>query len=279
MSQSKLPKNTQSRLTGSRPTILNLVQNKHDHLLFIHGLGSSADRWLDIPLALSLYFHTVAIDLPGSGMSDKPQPSDNMKYTIQDLSNFIVQFIHKIGIDNGKTSLVGHSLGGFIAAQVAIQNKELVRELVLVDTSGMLGGPTPLLKHYLQAALNPTRHSVREVFEQLVANPIRIPDVLVDGFIYRIGLLGAKEAFVAAFNDSVNTQLGKGRLAQIRNKTLVIWGSHDRLIPVKPYFKIFGQTIKGSKQVLIEDAGHAPFAEKPAVVCEVLRTSWFQTHV
>jgi pimeloyl-ACP methyl ester carboxylesterase len=45
---------------------------KQQRLLFIHGLGSSADRWLDIPDALSLYFHTIAIDLPGFGGSDKP---------------------------------------------------------------------------------------------------------------------------------------------------------------------------------------------------------------
>jgi pimeloyl-ACP methyl ester carboxylesterase len=68
---------------------LNLQHNKHElkirylesdkneverrqYLLFIHGLGSSADRWLDIPDALSLYFHTLAIDLPGFGGSHKP---------------------------------------------------------------------------------------------------------------------------------------------------------------------------------------------------------------
>src|SRR5919197_5640159 len=65
------------------------------HILFIHGLGSSADRWLDIPDALSLYFHTIAIDLPGFGGSDKPS---DMDYTIEAFSDIVTQFMGKIRI-------------------------------------------------------------------------------------------------------------------------------------------------------------------------------------
>ncbi len=93
------------------------------HILFIHGLGSSAERWLDIPEALSLYFHTVAVDLPGFGGSDKPS---DMEYTIEAFSNIITEFMGKIGIgeqdgrsDDARTTLVGHSLGGYIASNIA----------------------------------------------------------------------------------------------------------------------------------------------------------------
>src|SRR5919205_1032888 len=96
---------------------------RRKHLVFIHGLGSSADRWLDIPDALSLYFHTIAIDLPGFGGSDKPQHID---YTIELFSDILTQFIKKIAItheniidDKSKTSLIGHSLGGYIASKIA----------------------------------------------------------------------------------------------------------------------------------------------------------------
>ncbi|MGI0014472.1 MAG: alpha/beta fold hydrolase, partial [Nitrososphaera sp.] len=109
------------------------------------------------------------------------------------------------------------------------------------------------------------------VFEQLVANPIRIPDFLVDAFIYRIGLPGAKEAFRLAYENSVNTQIGKKRLGKIAGiKTLIIWGKEDRLIPLK-YLSLFKKSINGSRVELVEDAGHAPFAEKPAVVFEIIR--------
>jgi len=79
------------------------------HILFIHGLGSSSDRWLGIPDALSTNFHTIALDLPGFGESSKPV---TMNYTIQNFRENIVDFINKLGINDGKTSIVGHSLGG-----------------------------------------------------------------------------------------------------------------------------------------------------------------------
>jgi pimeloyl-ACP methyl ester carboxylesterase len=233
------------------------------HVLFIHGLGSSADRWLDIPDALSLLgLHSVALDLPGFGLSDKPE----IDYTIGRFVEVVAGFIRKTGIQ--KASVVGHSLGGYIAAQLAAEH-DLVDRLVLIDTSGMLDGPTPLLKQYLEAATNPTKKSVRAVFEQLVADPVRIPEALVDAFIYRMSQTGAGHAFRSAFDNSVNTQIGAGRLGQIRAPTLVIWGRQDRLIPFQ-YFTPFQESIRGSNVVIVEDAGHAPFAEKPAIACELL---------
>src|ERR671922_1867410 len=122
------------------------------HLLFIHGLGSSADRWLDIPDALSLYFHTIAIDLPGFGGSDKPS---DMNYTIEAFSDIIRQFMDKIRItkedrsDNkaSKVTLVGHSLGGYIASKIAADDESnFIDKLVLVDSSGNLQKPTPVLQ-------------------------------------------------------------------------------------------------------------------------------------
>jgi pimeloyl-ACP methyl ester carboxylesterase len=257
------------KVNGIRTHYLESGPRNYDSLLFIHGLGSSADRWLDIPSALALYFHTIALDLPGSGLSDKPHPKDNFKYTIQDFADFIIQFIDKIKINGARTSLVGHSLGGYIAAQIALQAKGLVDRLVLIDSSGMLDGPTPLLKEYIAAAERPTYDSVKKVFEQMVAGPNRIPDLLVNGFIFRINMPGALDAFRAAYENSVNTQIGKKRLEQIRSETLIIWGMRDNLIPLE-HCGIFGETIKNSKQIMVEDAGHAPFAEKPAVVCELL---------
>ena len=126
---------------------------KDEHVLFIHGLGASSLAWRDIPDALSEYFHTITVDLVGFGVSDKPETAD---YTIKGFSKFIVDFlIERIGIEekeHTKISIVGHSLGGYIAAQVAIQNKEMIEKLVLIDSSGLLEGPTPLLKDYRAAA-------------------------------------------------------------------------------------------------------------------------------
>jgi 2-hydroxy-6-oxonona-2,4-dienedioate hydrolase len=274
---------------------LNLQYNKHElkirylesdnheaerrqHLLFIHGLGSSADRWLDIPDALSLYFHTLAIDLPGFGGSDKPS---DMNYTIEAFSDIVRQFMDKIRIteeDQGNNkartiTLVGHSLGGYIASRIAAaDNSNFLDKLVLVDSSGNLEKPTPLLQQYLDAAINPSKEKVRKVFEQMVANPLLISDVFVQGFIDRINNPNSKYAFESSLRNSANTQIGIKNLNKIGEKgilTLIIWGMHDKVIPTQ-HSQIFREAIKGSTAIIIPQTGHAPFTEKPALVCEYL---------
>src|ERR687889_2808109 len=100
-------------------------KDKQKHILFIHGLGSSPIVWRDIPQALSEHFHTISVDLIGFGESDKPNTAD---YTIKGFSKFIVDFLReRIGIkENEKISMVGHSLGGYIAAEASIENKNLI---------------------------------------------------------------------------------------------------------------------------------------------------------
>ncbi len=274
---------------------LNLQHNKHElkirylesdknelemrqHLLFIHGLGSSADRWLDIPDALSLYYHTLAIDLPGFGGSDRPS---DMNYTIEAFSDIVREFIDKIRITeedwgNNKTrttTLVGHSLGGYIASRIAAtDNSDFLDKLVLVDSSGNLKKPTPLLDQYLDAAMKPSKEKVRKVFEQMVANPLFINDVFVQGFIDRMNRPGSKYAFQSSLRNSANTQIGIKNLNKIGEKsipTLIIWGMHDKVIPTQ-HSQIFREAIKGSTVTIIPNTGHAPFTEKPALLCEYL---------
>jgi pimeloyl-ACP methyl ester carboxylesterase len=250
---------------------------KKKHVLFIHGLGSSSLRWVDIPEALSKYFHTIAVDLIGSGLSEKPQNAD---YTIKGFSKFIVDFlIERIGImdkEHKKISIVGHSLGGYIAAQVAIENREMIEKLVLIDSSGLLEVPTQLLKDYRVAAtdINPiTRHErVKRVLEDLYASPSRLLPILVDLFGYAIEKPGAKHAFEVAFDNSTTTQIDPNGFKQIEDiPCLVIWGEKDNLIPLEYYYK-FKQQLPKANYAIIADAGHAPFVEKTALVYEKLRT-------
>lgn len=236
------------------------------HLLFIHGLGSSSDRWIDIPEAFSRHYHSVAVDLIGFGRSDSP----HLHYTINAFREFVLDFMSSIKIDDGMTSVIGHSLGGYIAAEIAIENPSVVDSLVLIDSSGMLEGPTPLLDEYLEAAISASKEKVRKVFEQLVAQSWRVIPILVDNFINWINRPGAMHAFESAFLNSTNTQIGLHRLKGIQDvPTLIIWGKNDNLIPVE-HSKLFEQTINNSLLEIIEDAGHAPYAEKPAIVSEIL---------
>lgn len=241
------------------------------HILFIHGLGSSADRWLDIPEALSNYYHTIAVDLVGFGLSDKPA---DVNYTIEKFAKFILEFIDKKGLntDDGKITLVGHSLGGYIAVEFAIRNKELIEKLVLIDSSGFLKEPTPLLEQYLYAAKYTSYDNVRNVFEQMVSQPWKVLPAVIYTFITRINSPGAKYPFESAYKNSTTTQIDLSRLKSIEDvPTLIIWGSNDNLIPME-HSNPFKQVLNKCKVEIIEDAGHTPFVEKPAITCELLHT-------
>jgi pimeloyl-ACP methyl ester carboxylesterase len=249
------------------------VKDRKKNLLFIHGLGSSSERWLDIPEALSTYFHTIAVDLIGFGGSDKPP---NINYSIETFKKFMLDFITAVNLDDKKITLIGHSLGGYIALETALSiaenrnKKKLIEKLVLIDSSGLLKAPTPLLEEYLDAAMNPTRTKVKCVFEKLAAHPWRLLPVIVDIFINRINVPGAKHAFESAYHNSTSTQIELSRFKIIQDiPTLIIWGSDDKLIPVK-HSQIFKTCFNNVQLEIIQDTGHAPFAEKPAIVCELL---------
>jgi pimeloyl-ACP methyl ester carboxylesterase len=167
---------------------------------------------------------------------------------------------------------VGHSLGGYIAVEFAINNIALIEKLVLLDSSGFLKGPTPLLEQYLNAAKHPSYDNVRSVFERLVAQPWRVLPALINTFIARINLPGAKYSFQSAYQNSTTTQIDLSRLKSIEDiPTLMIWGEKDNLIPIE-HSEPFKQVFKNSRLEMIEDAGHAPFTEKPAVICELLHS-------
>jgi 2-hydroxy-6-oxonona-2,4-dienedioate hydrolase len=252
--------------------------SKKKNILFIHGLGSSSDRWWDIPDALSRYFHPiVAVDLIGFGGSDKPVTID---YTMEYFSKFIRDFIDCKQIwrngddsddDSCKTILVGHSLGGYVAAKVAIEGQDLIEKLVLIDSSGMLKEPTPLLERYLDAALNPSFENIRNVFEQMLGNPALLIPTLIDAFIKRINLPGAKYAFKSAFENSTRKYIESSELQRIENiPALIVCGAADKLIPVAHSIQ-FNKILKNSQLQIIENTGHAPFAEKPSMVFDIIR--------
>ena len=255
-------------LNGIKVRYLESGVGKKKHILFIHGLGSASDRWMKIPDALSSDFHSMAIDLPGFGESDKPSSVD---YTIDQFRKFVISFLRETSSPNEKTTLIGHSLGGYIASEIAIQNQDHVKQLVLIDSSGMLNQPTPILNEYLNAAMNPTKDNVRKAFEKMVADPSRIPSQLVDGFIRRINMPNAKNAFRSTLTNSATTQIGLERLPQINKiPTLILWGAYDKVIPLD-HSKLFNDAINDAQLEIIDDAGHAPFAEKPDQVTEILK--------
>jgi pimeloyl-ACP methyl ester carboxylesterase len=233
---------------------------------------ASSFGWRDIPDALSEQFHTIAVDLIGFGGSEKPQEVD---YTVKGLSKFIIDFLDAIKLKNDKITVIGHSLGGYIALRIAIENKNLVEKIVLIDSSGLLKQPTTLLLQYLDAAMESDPilryKKVQRVFEDLYADRSRLLPIVVDTFIGTIGQQGAKRAFEIAFTNSTKTRIELKEFELIKHiPCLILWGENDNLIPLNDYAFEFLDNLTNAKLKIIQDSGHAPFAEKTALIYETI---------
>ena len=252
---------------------MNLKNKEKKHVLFIHGIGASLVGWRDIPDALSEHFHTISVDLIGFGGSEKPTTAD---YSIKGFSGFIFDFLQAIDVKD-KICIVGHSLGGYIALQFAFENKDLVEKLVLVDPSGKLDGPTPLLSSYRDAANEPIPilkyEKLKKVFEGMYSLSSALLPMVVGIFLDTIEKPGALYAFNYAFDDSPGKGIGSDRLKVIEDiPCLIIWGANDNLISPKEYAEKFLRDLPNARLEIIPDAGHAPFIEKTAIVYEKIRT-------
>src|SRR5262245_34907734 len=116
-------------------------------VLLIHGLGGSIESWAHNIEELARNFRIIAVDLPGFGLSDKPR----MIYTIRLYREFITQFLKHMRLD--RVSIVGSSLGGQVAAEVAINHPSIVKKLVLISPAGALPRSfkgSPALRRYVK---------------------------------------------------------------------------------------------------------------------------------
>ena len=166
---------------------------------------------------------------------DQSTISKDIKVLKRMSQQFVIRIRDKA---QNKISIVGHSLGGYIAAQVAIENREMVEKLVLIDSSGLLTEPTPLLVHFHDAAIEVEPilryKKLKRALGNLYANPLLMPVLVVDLFVGTIIQPGAKFAFEKTFENSTTTHIEQNGFDLIRDiPCLIIWGQKDNLIPIE----------------------------------------------
>jgi 2-hydroxy-6-oxonona-2,4-dienedioate hydrolase len=143
-------------------------------VILLHGLGGNKTMWRTTLSDLSQSFHVYAIDQIGFGASDKPL----LNYRVATLVDFLEEFMMKAGIE--KASLVGNSLGGWVAASFSLAHPDRAERLVLIDTAGYF--PKPFRKQDV-LYLNPsTLAQSRQVLGKVLYNKQFINDVTVKMF-------------------------------------------------------------------------------------------------
>jgi len=251
------------KVNGNRVRFLGDGLSKSEHIMLLHGLGASAERWERVIPIFSKHFHVVAPDIIGFGYSDKPEVS----YTIPFFIDFVKRFARALGMEH--LNLVGASLGGHIAAETAITSKNMIDKLVLVTPAGIMKEATPVLNFYIATALYPSFDNAKKAFERMAGNPKAVDVVYARDFVNRMQLPNAKYAFMSSIMGSKEAPNLVGRLGRIEAPTLIVWGEKDRMIPAR-YAEKFQGEIRGSKLAIIKSSGHTPYFEKPEVFCDTV---------
>ncbi len=217
-------------------------------LLYLHGtfLGN---LWLDYHRALARQSHLFAPDTPGFGLTPRPD-------WMRDMSDYILYFrdlLDTLGLE--KVDIVGHSLGGWMAAEIAVWYPERVNKLVLSNAAGIRvkGSPIP---HML--AMHP-EELMAACFDDMVAAAPLIPAEVNEAYLLDQYRQRATLAALA-WNPDYDPKLER-RLARLQCPTLIVWGEHDRLIaPV--YGETYQKLIPHAQLVTLTGTGHMPMFEK-----------------
>jgi|SRR5579862_9717957 len=219
-------------------------------LVAVHG-GGGSPRFLPAMRALSEKFDVIVPQAPGFGGTEAPPWLE----TIADLANFYLEFLDRL--DLHRVHLVGLSLGGWVAAELAVRNASRLASLTLMDAPGIdapgverldpsrLSDEEAVRANYFDAKLadeavvrtfNPQNDSVRRANQRIVA----------------------KLASDRGYHDP---QLQRW-LHRIRIPTLLIWGENDRMFP-PAYGEAWHKAIASSRLVVLPRCGHLPIQEQP----------------
>lgn len=227
-------------------------------VILLHGLGGDVSNWaLTVP-ALAKQFHIIAIDQIGFGKSDKPL----MNYRIGTMVDFLNGFYKQTGIT--KATLVGNSLGGWIAVAFTLAHPDKVEKLVLVDAAGYSPARTGLPK-LTREQLAPLNASTLAELKQVMSLVFYNKALLTDAFIEKMfsdKLRRGDGYTINQFTEMVlrGDDFLDGKTKAIKAPTLVIWGREDGLTPLA-MGEAYVQDIAGAEKAYLEKCGHVPQLE------------------
>jgi Predicted hydrolases or acyltransferases (alpha/beta hydrolase superfamily) len=259
-------------------------------VLFIHGLGSSGYiEWRFNLEAASDQHRVYAPDLPGFGRSEKPRA----RYGVPYFTRFIERYMQARALRSA--AVVGASLGGRIALELALENPRRVSKLVLVNTLGF-GRPKVHVSYGLvtiprlgEAVMNVARDAlhwapsemIRSVAGRLTGASHDLKRTMDDAYLDNLRELYAAEGYHDAYLATVRSLVAPKalfgghhdvtkRLNELKVPVQLIWGADDPLFPVAHAARAHA-LIPNSKLSILEGAGHTPQAERPEEFNRVLR--------
>jgi pimeloyl-ACP methyl ester carboxylesterase len=237
-------------------------------VVFVHGLGSNWQAWLENIPHLAADHRVIAVDLPGFGFSEMPREP----ISIERYAHSVATVMEQSGVE--QATVVGNSMGGFVGAEMAIALPERVERLVLVSAAVLWNEqwrarPLVLLDRMAKAygarlaaqwefALRRDRLRLPALAWAGVRHPRAIPLDLAYEIMRGSGADGFSDALGAIWDYKL-----RERLPEIEAPTLIVWGSHDPLVRLQHAFEL-ERLIDRSRVVVFPDTGHEAMFERPA---------------
>jgi pimeloyl-ACP methyl ester carboxylesterase len=205
-------------------------------VVLVHGLSGSGRWWARNVDALATRYRVFVVDLLGFGGSRGAHP-----FLLRDAATHLAAWLEQLGVE--RASIVGHSMGGFIAADLAARYPTQVERLVLVDAVALPPDPRPL------------RHALG-----LGRALCRLPASFLPVLVADACRAGPRTIGTAA--RELLTMQDYPPLDRIEASTLVVWGEHDKLVPLELGRQLC-ERLPGAQLAVIPRAGHNPMWDRP----------------
>lgn len=236
-------------------------------IVFVHGLSGCWQNWLENLPHFARRHRVVALDLPGFGSS----PVSEWEISIPAYGRMLLAFCDSLGVRD--CAVVGNSMGGFVAAEAAIEQPDRFEKLVLVSAAGvtsarlrreptevaarMIAAGTPLaFKAQTRAFRRPRARAM--AFSGIFDSPGELRPELVWEFFD--GGMRA-ESFVEALSSLAGYDF-LDRLDDVHVPTLIVWGRQDHVVPPADALG-YARRLHGSRLEVFDRCGHMPMAERP----------------
>lgn len=230
-------------------------------IVLLHGSGSRADRWRrNLAGLVAGGYHVYALDFPGHGFASK-QP--DLDYSTTGFAGAVGSALEQLNLH--EVVLAGTSLGGHVAAYLAVRSQLSVQALALVGSIGIVA---------VQREVEGTVQRIHDVSEAGIANKLKFlvyDQALVTEqwvreekwFNSSPGAQTALERTARYVAEKSNDDLVGAALADLQIPTILLWGNEDRWVPPSVGHRIRSEALPGAPLVVLERAGHAPYYERP----------------
>lgn len=252
------------------------IKGEGDPVLLVHGLGSKKESWIAQFKPLSEYFKVIRFDNRGAGKSDRPKGEYSMELFADDINGLM----NYLKID--KAHIIGWSLGGMIVQNFVIKYPERVNKMVLINTN--YGTPdesgAEAYKNMRVANLKAKEKDPEKAFWQSIRTDYHITfrkQLEAEPSKKWYGLWSAEDLIKESMIDpptiedieiqarAVNTHHTLERLSEIKNESLLITSTHDRVMPTS-VMKEMHKRIPNSTLKVIDKAGHgSPRSRAPEI--------------